>query len=305
MELRGLGYVGVNATDVDAWRSLAADVFGLQPVDGPPGAADAAPGTRYYKLDAHSWRLAVHPADADGCAYAGWELADPTSFAEALASVEACGVSVKVLDGPERIARGVHALARFEDPFGNTHELFWGPHTDEFAFTSPAGVSGFLTEQVGMGHVLYVVPSCAEAVDFWTRALGFKLTDQFAWGPNGASFMRATPRHHSIAFIDLPLPGGHGLNHFMIEANTLEDVGCAFDRARAHNVPIMNSLGQHYNDPMLSFYVVSPGGFNVEFGWKGLMVDDDTWTVRTYSGRGELWGHTGEFMESIADAKAG
>ena len=55
---------------------------------------------------------------------------------------------------------------------------------------------------------------------------------------------------------------------------------------------------------MLSFYVVSPGGFNVEFGWKGLMVDDDTWTVRTYSGRGELWGHTGEFMESIADAKA-
>jgi hypothetical protein len=56
---------------------------------------------------------------------------------------------------------------------------------------------------------------------------------------------------------------------------------------------------------MFSFYVVSPGGFNVEFGWKGLMVDDDTWTVRTYSGRGELWGHTGEFMESIADAKVG
>ena len=82
----------------------------------------------------------------------------------------------------------------------------------------------------------------------------------------------------------------------MVEALTLEDVGLAFDRARAHNIPIINSLGQHYNDPMFSFYVVSPGGFNIEFGWKGLMVDDATWTVRTYSGRGELWGHTGEFM---------
>lgn len=303
MELRGLGYVGINATDVGRWAPFASDVFGFQAVDGPPGAADAAPGTRYFKLDAHSWRFAVHPADHDGCAYAGWELADPASFAAAVASVEACGVSVKVLDGPDRVARGVHALARFEDPFGNTHELFYGPHTDEFAFLSPAGVSGFLTGAVGLGHVLYAVPSCAEAVDFWTRALGFRLTDQFVWGPNGASFMRATARHHSIAFIDLALPGGPGLNHVMVEARTLEDVGCAFDRARSANVPIINSLGQHYNDPMLSFYVVSPSGFNLEFGWKGLMVDDDTWTVRTYSGRGELWGHTGEFMDSVADAK--
>jgi 3,4-dihydroxy-9,10-secoandrosta-1,3,5(10)-triene-9,17-dione 4,5-dioxygenase len=303
MELRGLGYVGVNATRVDAWDPVAAEVFGFQPVDGPPGAADVAAGTRYYKLDGHSWRVAVHPSSTDGFAYAGWELADPASFADAVASVRACGVSVTLVDGPDRVARGVQELARFHDPFGNTHELFWGPHTDEFAFASPAGVSGFVTDGVGLGHVLYVVPSRVEAVDFFSRALGFRLTDQFVWGPNGASFMHATPRHHSIAFIDLPLPGGPGLNHFMVEALTLEDVGCAFDRARAAGVPIINSLGQHYNDPMLSFYVVSPGGFNIEFGWKGLMIDESTWTVRTYTGRGELWGHTGEFMDSIAEAK--
>ena len=44
-------------------------------------------------------------------------------------------------------------------------------------------------------------------------------------------------------------------------------------------------------------------GFNVELGWKGLMVDDANWTVRTYTGRGEMWGHRGMFMDSIADAK--
>jgi 2,3-dihydroxybiphenyl 1,2-dioxygenase len=303
MQLRGLGYVGVHSTDLDAWRSLGTEVLGMMAVDGPPGAAEAAPGTLYLKMDAHSWRIAVHPSDRDGCAYVGWELSDRQSFEAACESVEAAGAAVKTIDTGERAARGVTALARFDDPFGNTHELYWGPHTDEFAFDSPAGVSGFLTEGVGMGHALYVVPSCVEAADFFSRALGFRMTDQFAWGPNGAAFMHATARHHSIAFVDLPLPGGLGLNHFMVEALTMEDVGCAFDRARANRVPIVNSLGQHYNDPMFSFYMVSPGGFNIEFGWKGLMVDDETWTVRTYSGRGDLWGHTGEMMEDIQGLK--
>ena len=135
--------------------------------------------------------------------------------------------------------------------------------------------------------------------------MGFRVTDKFSWGPNGAVFMRSTARHHSLAYIDLPIPGGPGLNHFMIEAKSLEDVGRAYDRAMDAHVNIVNSLGQHSNDPMLSFYVQSPSGFNVELGWKGLMVDDSNWTVRTYTGRGEMWGHRGMFMDDIADAKVG
>ncbi len=89
----------------------------------------------------------------------------------------------------------------------------------------------------------------------------------------------------------------------MVEANRLEDVGQAYDRAKAAGVPIVNSLGQHTNDPMFSFYMQSPSGFNVEFGWNGLMIDDDTWVVSEWSGRGEIWGHTGEFMDDIAASK--
>jgi hypothetical protein len=33
------------------------------------------------------------------------------------------------------------------------------------------------------------------------------------------------------------------------------------------------------------------------------MVDDDTWSVRTWTGRGELWGHRGDFMDDISAAK--
>jgi 2,3-dihydroxybiphenyl 1,2-dioxygenase len=304
MKLKGLGYIGVNAASVDAWRPFASGVLGLMPVDPPVGASGVPPDTLWLKMDQRHWRIAVHPSDHDGLAYVGWEVGDQASFAAALKELDAGGVAVKLLDDAERQTRAVKGLARFQDPFGHTHELFWGPAVDEFPFVSPEGVSGFLTEGVGVGHVLFTVSNSWEAADFYTGMLGFKLTDWFTWGPNSAVFLHTTPRHHSAAFVDLELPTGLGLNHFMIEANTLVDVGRAYDRAMAAKVPIVNSLGQHINDPMLSFYMQSPSGFNVEFGCAGLMIDDeDAWTPKEWSGRGEIWGHTGVFMDNIQAAK--
>ncbi|MCB0997091.1 MAG: VOC family protein [Acidimicrobiales bacterium] len=300
MELRGLGYIGIAGTDHDAWRSLLVDVLGMGDAPGPPGADTS---TLWLRMDYRSWRIAVHPGERDELSYVGWELADEASFEAGVAALERAGTKVREGSEALRIARGVLDVVQFEDPFGNRHELFYGPITEETPFDAPSGGSGFLTDGVGLGHVLYAVPSDPDALDFFGGVMGFRVSDRFAWGPNGATFMRCTPRHHSLAFLDLPLPGGPGLNHFMIEALTLEDVGRAYDRAMDAGVPIVNSLGQHSNDPMLSFYVQSPAGFNIELGWKGLMVDDDTWTVRTYTGRGELWGHRGVFMDDIADAK--
>jgi 3,4-dihydroxy-9,10-secoandrosta-1,3,5(10)-triene-9,17-dione 4,5-dioxygenase len=301
MGSRGVGYIGIESTDPAKWETYGTDVLGLMATSAPSDAS--APGSTWLRMDRRHHRIAVHPGSADRCAYVGWEYADGAALEHACARVEAAGVPVKQLDADEARARGVKAGARFDDPWGNTNELFFGQAMDEEQFVSPQGVSGFLTEGVGVGHVLYAVPSSWDAANFYISALDFKLTDFMTWGPNSAIFLHTTRRHHSIAFVDLPLPGGHGLNHFMIEANTVEDVGRAYDRTKEAGVPIVNSLGQHVNDPMFSFYMQSPSGFNVEFGWNGLMIDEDTWVASEWSGRGEIWGHTGEFMDDIADAK--
>jgi 2,3-dihydroxybiphenyl 1,2-dioxygenase len=300
MEMRGLGYIGIATRDVAAWRSLMVDVLGVGESAGPPGSNG---DTLYLKMDDRSWRIAVHAGEEESCAYAGWEVPGEEEFDEAVAHLQRSGVKVRSGTDALRAARGLLDVAQFDDPFRNHHELLYGPMNDELVIVPPNGGSGFVTDGVGLGHALYVVPSCGDATDFFGRVMGFRVTDKFSWGPNGAVFMRSTPRHHSLAYIDLPIPGGPGLNHFMIEAKTLEDVGRAYDRAMDARVNIVNSLGQHSNDPMLSFYVQSPSGFNVELGWKGLMVDDSNWTVRTYTGRGEMWGHRGIFMDDIADAK--
>ena len=37
-------------------------------------------------------------------------------------------------------------------------------------------------------------------------------------------------------------------------------------------------------------YVVTPSGFEVEYGWGGRLIDDSVWQVQRHD-RGALWGH--------------
>jgi len=299
IDLRGLGYVVYDVTDIDAWRVLTVEALGMMPAAGPPGAADD--GTLWLRLDERSWRIAVQPARRDAQVTAGWEVADAVALDDAVAHLEAHGVAVKAADEALRARRGVLGLVSFDDPWGNHHEIHWGQTVEEEPFRSPAGIEAFVTGPLGIGHVFYAVASAPEAEAFYRDAMGFRLTDRFAWGPNTVVFMRATARHHSIGFFDLPMP--QGPNHLMLEVSRLEDLGKAYDRTIDLKIPIVNTMGQHLNDPTLSFYVQNPSGFNLELGWQALQVDDASWVVRTYTGRGELWGHRGDMMDDIASQK--
>ena len=76
----------------------------------------------------------------------------------------------------------------------------------------------------------------------------------------------------------------------MVELNALDDVGAAYDMALAENGRVALTLGRHPNDRMVSFYVNTPSGFLLEYGWGGRTVDDATWVVEETPVR-SLWGH--------------
>jgi len=44
------------------------------------------------------------------------------------------------------------------------------------------------------------------------------------------------------------------------------------------------------NDHMMSFYMRTPSGFDIEYGWGGREVDDSIWQVQ-YHTSGSMWGH--------------
>ena len=299
MDCRGLGYLVIETPDRDEWERYLEGVVGLMPDSGPEGAE---PNSSHFRMDDRIYRISVTTASQETYV-AGWELPNEGAWRAAISALETAGVAVLTCDSSEAKLRGVSGLAKFVDPFDNAIEIFWGQFVTETPFESPQGVTAFCAGPLGVGHLLYVVPSCDQAVKFYRDLLGFQVTDYFVWGDKSAWFLRCNERHHTVAFVDLPIPGGFGLSHFMVEAQTLGDVGRALDRATDAKIEIINSLGQHSNDKCTSFYMRTPGRTNAEVGVGQLRIDDATWEVIAWSGRGDYWGHRGPLMDEIADAK--
>jgi len=113
-------------------------------------------------------------------------------------------------------------------------------------------------------------------------------------GPPGRqitlTFLHCNPRHHTIALAPVPAP--KRLNHIMLQVASLDDVGSGLDAAQAAGVRISSSLGKHSNDRMISFYMETPSGFDIEYGFGGVEIDDATWQTTTYDST-SLWGHKG------------
>ena len=107
-------------------------------------------------------------------------------------------------------------------------------------------------------------------------------------GADHVWFLRCNGRHHSLAIAESDTGG---LVHFMLEAQTLDDVGLALDAAYRGGFKVMRALGRHTNDQMVSFYSRTPAGFDVEFGQGAIEVDEATWRVSRHD-RPSSWGHT-------------
>jgi 2,3-dihydroxybiphenyl 1,2-dioxygenase len=197
----------------------------------------------------------------------------------------AAGAQPSWASADECRARDVLGLARALDPAGNMLELYYGMKRICAPFQSPRPISGFVTGALGMGHVVIAVPDLERSVQFYTETLGFRISDYFL---DKVVFLRCNQRHHSVALANFG--SEPGLRHFMVEARTLDDVGMTYDLCQKMEVPIEMTLGKHSNDLMYSFYMRSPSGFEVEYGWNGRLVDDSTWSVAAID-RPSIWGH--------------
>jgi 3,4-dihydroxy-9,10-secoandrosta-1,3,5(10)-triene-9,17-dione 4,5-dioxygenase len=279
MDIRSLGYIGIDVADVEAWRAYAELLGTMVRRDGD--------GFR-MRIDDRPFRVAVRAGNGDdGLAFVGWELADAAELECAAAELAAAGCTLEVASADECADRRVRGLIRTTDPGGFALEFFHGPVHDHELFVSPAGVSGFETGPHGMGHIVLGTPHLTESIEFYTKLLGFRVSDYWKPGDDDVVFMRCNPRHHSLALVGAAEPV---LYHFMLEARTLDDVGYALDRHDATETPISMGIGKHTNDHMVSFYSRSPSGFDVEFGYDGLLVDETTWTVSQIT-KPSFWGH--------------
>ena len=288
MDIAALAYCLIAATDLEEWVRFGEDVAGF--------AAHPVPGGIALRLDERAGRLFVVPAAEDRFVACGWELASEGHFAKALAELDARGIAVTRGTPDELALRQVADMAWLHDPAGNRHELIHGARVDPARFVSPQGVSRFVTGALGLGHAVLPAPDIAAVRAFLTDVLGFGLSDFMVHrplGPDGPAmridFLHcANPRHHSLALFEGPVPAG--CVHLMVEVPNLDEVGRAHDRMLRAGARVMATLGQHTNDRMTSFYVATPGGFALEYGFGGLQLDWSRHSAFEFSDV-SLWGH--------------
>ncbi|MFV0316872.1 MAG: VOC family protein [Microthrixaceae bacterium] len=279
MDIHSLGYLGIGVHDVQRWRDWAGDL-GTMVV-----AHDDGFGMR---IDDRPFRILVESDDTnEGLRFVGWEVADAVALAGVEAELAAAGVAVEWATTNECEQRRVRGLLRSTDPTGVALEFFYGAIHDHEPFVSPTGLSGFVTGAQGLGHIVLGVPRPDEAVDFYTRVLGLRVSDYWRPGDEDVVFLRCNSRHHSLALV----PASEAvLHHFMLEARSLDDVGATLDRHRRSGLALTQGLGRHTNYHMVSFYGRSPSGFDVEFGCGGRQVDEETWVVSEIT-KPSAWGH--------------
>lgn len=290
-ELR-LGYVGITTQTLDRWAAFAVDVLGGEcAVDGDE---------LRIRLDDHWCRMFIRHEEnaAEDLVFAGWETASHEQFDAVVDRVRAASVDVHVADPGLCGRRGVMGLAYFDDCDGLRTEVYWGPYVHSAPWRPGRRHWGYVTGHLGLGHLVLRSDDRAASEAFYRDVLGFVVSD---YGSGPLVFMASNERHHSVAFLPSELESrGKRLVHLMLQVKELDDVGVAFDACLNGAAPILQVLGRHSNDLAFSFYVLTPSGVEIEYGW-GARTRGERWVNQRYLDR-DVWGHqpAASFVELLS-----
>jgi len=287
-----LGYVVIETERFTDWRRFGSDAIGLH-VD-----TLTADVTR-FRMDDHECRFLLQRGPAEDVVGAGWQIDDHATFDVILGRVRAAGIPVTEGTPEECAVRGVERLWRFPGPKGIATEIFTSPVTT----SKPLRMlnTGFVTGASGMGHLAITSKHPESLRGYYNTVFDARLSDYIDENVSGLTlkirFLRVNERHHSIAVANIRGLGidpiRTSIQHLNIQVASLDDMVQSFERVTALGFHMAWGVGQHTNDRELSYYCVTPSGFEWEVGWNPILITPEveaTWEPTTYQGI-SIWGH--------------
>lgn len=287
-----LAYLVLEIPDPSSLDHFLEHVIGLAPGDEHPQKPDDA--TTSWRNDGRVHRVIVQSGPANDAIAIGFEANSSEVFSEVCERLATAGFSIEERGDTPTSDRRVDRLAVTRAPWGIDIEFVLNLETSGFPVSTPLIPSGFLTDGVGFGHVVFATTNFEESLRF-VEVLGLTRSDwlltELAPGLDlEVQFFHCNERHHSLALARAPFELPQKLHHFMFEVNDRNDVGAAFDRVWESDLSIPMGLGRHDNDETFSFYVASPAGFLVEVGHGTRKVVSPWEDDRLYD-RASTWGH--------------
>lgn len=288
-----LGYLVIETEKFADWRRFGRDAIGMH-------LDEALPGVMRFRLDDNQCRFLLQRGPAEDVTALGWELDDHATFETIEARIAGHGVPLTHGSADDAALRGVERFVRFPGPNGLNQEMYVNAHRS----TQPlqlAASGGFVTGADGMGHVAIASKKPQQMRGYYNTVFDARLSDYIDETINGLKFkirfLRVNERHHTIAIASANLfplnPIRTRIQHCNVQVAEINDMTLAYQRVKQLGFDMTLSMGQHTNDRELSFYAMTPSGFEWEIGWNPIVVDESTWEPTTHRGI-SIWGHTPE-----------
>jgi 2,3-dihydroxybiphenyl 1,2-dioxygenase len=288
-----LGYIVIETDRFADWRRFGRDAIGMH-------LDDTLHDTIRFRLDDAECRFLLQRGPAEDVTTLGWQIDDHATFDEILARVSGHGVPTREGTTEEAALRGVERLMRFPGPHGLTQEIFTRARRGNTPLDMAAS-GGFVTDEGGIGHVAVTSKKPHQIRGYYDTVFDARLSDYIDETISGLKFkirfLRVNQRHHSVAIAAinrLPInPIRTRVQHLNIQVADLDDMTASYQRVKELGFHMALTVGQHTNDRELSYYAMTPSGFEWEVGWNPIVVDEKTWEPTTYQGI-SIWGHTPE-----------
>jgi 2,3-dihydroxybiphenyl 1,2-dioxygenase len=288
-----LGYIVIETDRFADWRRFGRDAIGMH-------LDETLRDVMRFRLDNHECRFVLQRGPAEDVTAVGWHVDDHRTFDEIVSRVTGHGVPITEGTAEEAALRGVERLTRFPGPNGLTQEIFTRARRGATPLDMAAS-GGFVTGEGGIGHVAVTSTKPHQIRGYYDTVFDARLTDYIDETISGLRFkirfLRVNQRHHSVAIAAanrLPInPIRTRVQHLNIQVADLDDMTASYQRVKELGFDMALAVGQHTNDRELSYYAMTPSGFEWEVGWNPIVVDEKTWEPTTYQGI-SIWGHTRE-----------
>ncbi len=138
-----------------------------------------------------------------------------------------------------------------------------------------------------LGHVLLFTGNLDGQIDFYTRALGMRISDR---ARSVVAFLRCTTDHHNVAFLASRGPGFH---HGSFEVGSVDEIAMGALSMQAAGFQPGWGLGRHVIGSNFFYYIRDPwGSFAEYFHDLDYIPEDCAWQARDFPEQDALykWG---------------
>ena len=209
----------ISSSPTSAFRSFFGDVIGLVRGEATIDGSDT------WRNDDAAQRVIVETGPANDAKYFGLVANDLDAFEVTSERLARAGFELTEGTDAEMAARRVSHLRYLITPWGVRMELTSGLARAATSFASPLVRGGFLTGEMGFGHVVFATTAFDESDRFLVEGLGLAQSDwietDIAEGIQlEVRFYHCNTRHHSVALARAPFELPQTLHH-MISRRTI------------------------------------------------------------------------------------